>query len=115
MALMEKHAGTEERVALFLKPGHTTEALFLSGRTHVFPLSHPQQDAIARSAADRALSFEHDLQPGDFLFVASEPAGLNGLQSRIASRLRTEFDFQPVDATRYVRVIRLEPKRAERR
>jgi len=100
--LMQKYAGDKQRVALFIEPDCTTEALMLAGKSNVFPISHPGQDYLlgnARPAMERGLLYAHHLTSGDYLFLEKDTGQLNELQQAIVMRLRREFHFEEVETT----------------
>jgi hypothetical protein len=107
VGLVARHAADKERVALFLEPDLTTEALVLSGKAHVFPLSHAPQDQLLQTARLRALLYAYDLRNGDCVFLAKDTSLLNQIQRQLLERLRSEFTFTPVESTEDLLVVRL--------
>ncbi|MCX6356060.1 MAG: hypothetical protein NTZ78_14340 [Candidatus Aureabacteria bacterium] len=102
--LIQKYAPDKQRVALFIEPDCTTEALMLAGKTNVFPISHPGQDYLlgnARSAMDRGLRYAHHLTRGDYLFMERDIGQLNELQQAIVMRLGREFRFENMETTEH--------------
>ena len=107
MNLIAHYAATEERIALFLDPHRTTETLILSGKSHLFPLSHPPQDELLPSARERVSQYDHGMQAGDYLFFTREASSLNDIQLATLSKIYRQFQFLYVDSTKHVYVTRL--------
>ena len=107
MSLIAYYATTDERIALFLDPHRTTETLILSGKSHLFPLSHPLQDELLPSARERVLQYDHDMQAGDHIFFTRDTSSLNDIQLATLRKIYRQFQFLYVDSTKHVYVTRL--------
>jgi len=108
VALIGRYLGGVERVPLFIAPNHTTEALLLSGKVHLFPMSNPEQDELLVAASERAVHFAHGLQAGDLIFMSKDQGELCTLQRQILKRLNQQFTFLQEDTTQNVVVVRLQ-------
>lgn len=108
LALIAKYAPAQERIPLFIVPNLTTEALILSGKVNLFPMSNPDQDALLAPARERALNFDHGLQAGDLFFMSRDPKELQSLQRQIIKKLSRTFTFLQEDTTRSIVVVRLQ-------
>lgn len=107
LALIEYRAADDERVALFLPPELTTEALMLSKKTHIFPLSNPRQDELLPAAIERAQHFDHGLKEGDYLFITRNIAALSIAQEKVIDEILSQLPGVQVDSTEYVQTVRL--------
>lgn len=100
LELMQRHAPDAERAGVFLNAHATTEAAFLSGRPHAFPVTDAFVDNTSAAAAGRIARADHGLRAGDVIFVDRKglarrsPSGIDGnhLLKRLLQRLCTEFD-----------------------
>jgi hypothetical protein len=120
--LINKYTASTPRIALFLSPEFTTEALFLARKANVFPTSNPIQDAISASAQDRALHFQTGLKAGDIIFVDENYMGqdigdadmkaVQEFERKLVDRLRREFTFEEIERTPYeIAAIRLKSQK----
>lgn len=108
VALIGRYLGGVERVPLFIAPNHTTEALLLSGKVHLFPMSNPEQDEALAAAGERALNYPHGLKSGDLILISKNQKELRTLQRQVIQRLNQQFTFLQEDATQNVVVVRLQ-------
>lgn len=69
LRLIEEYAPQAREVAVFLAPVATVEVVMLSGKGHVFPVTHATEDGRVRSNRDRIVNHAHPLRAGDVLFV----------------------------------------------
>ena len=127
MRLLEKHAKNKERVVLLIHPEYATEALMLSDKVSVFPMSNPVQDNLLESAKKRALYFDHGLRSGDVFFLSNgknksidkaakqfsftrDSLPLNYLQFEILKTLVKEFSFTLRDTTDHIYALALQAR-----
>lgn len=107
LALIAKYLPAQERIPLFIVPNLTTEALMLSGKVNLFPMSNPEQDELLASARERALNFDHGLRAGDLFFMSRDQKELRSLQRQLIKKLNRDFTFLQEDTTRSIVVVRL--------
>ncbi len=107
LTLIERYAANKERIALFLSPEPTTETFMLSQKTHVFPLSNPQQDELLPAAHLRAQQFDHGLQEGDYFFITRNSNSLSTIQSEVIDVILSQLNGYYADSTQRVYAIRL--------
>jgi hypothetical protein len=108
VGLIERYMGGRDRVPLFIAPNHTTEALLLSGKVQLFPMSNPEQDELLAAAAERALNYNHGMKPGDLVLISRDQNELRTLQRQVIKKLNQEFTFVQEDTTRSIVVVRLQ-------
>ena len=107
LALIERSAAADERIALFLSPELTTEALMLSQKAHIFPLSNPKQDELLLAAVERAQHFDHGLKEGDLFFITRNIESLSIAQEKVVDEILSQFNGVHLESTDYVQTIRL--------
>jgi hypothetical protein len=109
LTLIERHAAKSERIALFLAPERTTEALMLSQKAHIFPMSNPRQDDLLISVRARALQHDHEIQDGDLLFITRNDRSLIRIQLDILEKYTYQMRSLSIDSTEHVSAFRLYP------
>jgi hypothetical protein len=107
LILIERYAADRERIALFLHPERTTETLMLSQKSHIFPMSNPKQDDLLPSAHARALDYEHQWQPDDYLFITRDTPSLTGIQREVINKIMQQMQGLYADSTEHVYAIQL--------
>ena len=107
LAFIDRYAADKDRIALFLHPERTTETLMLSQKTHIFPLSNPQQDGLLPTAHERALQYNHGMQEGDYLIMSRNISSLVPIQREVVTRLLSQSRGLRIDSTKHVYAIRL--------
>jgi hypothetical protein len=115
-ALVDKYCPNDSRVSLFIAPAITTEALLCSGRSHVFPISNPEEDSLLASNVARAVACVANLKPGAILFISGDEslggpdiAG-NNIGASVLLEIRKRFQLELVENSPIgIRVMRLAP------
>ncbi|MBT6618829.1 MAG: hypothetical protein HOB41_02995 [Gemmatimonadetes bacterium] len=107
LELIGRYATDKTRIALFLSPEHTTETLMLSQKSHIFPMSNPKQDDLLPSGHARALDYEHQWQPDDYLFITRDTPSLTGIQREVINKIMQQMQGLYADSTEHVYAIQL--------
>lgn len=107
LALVAKHAPAQGRIPIFLAPNLTTEALLLSGKANLFPLSNVEQDALLPSVRQRVLNLDPGLRIGDVFFMSRDQKVLHPLQRQIIQNINQGFLFVVEDTSTNIVVVRL--------
>ena len=75
--LIQKYASSNSRVMIFL-PGKeaTTEALFLSHKAHLYPVTDKVQDSLSTKVSDFIIDYPLNFQINDVIFLPANPQEL---------------------------------------
>ncbi len=94
--LLDKYIKDRRQAALFISDDDTSEALILSGKMHVFPISYAMQDNYVESARRRVLNYPHQLKGEDMIFLSKNCSNIHW---RIIRKLQQEFGFKTREKT----------------
>lgn len=113
--LIETYLPDETRVMLLVPNAHfasATEALFLSGKAHILPITDQIQDSISSQISDFIVNYPTDLKKGDVIVLPTEPEMLLYMPLRAADdkyfyayqywivlRLCGSFDLKEIENT----------------
>jgi hypothetical protein len=75
--LIQKYASSNSRVMIFL-PGKeaTTEALFLSHKAHLYPVTDKVQDSLSTKVSDFIIDYPLNFKINDVIFLPANPQEL---------------------------------------
>jgi hypothetical protein len=97
ISLIQKYAAAQPRVLIFLPNRNgsraTTEALFLSNKAHLLPVTDQLQDAVSPQVSSFIINFKPDLHAGDVVFLPSNPKELM-VASSLDVELRDISEYQ---------------------
>jgi len=94
--LLKKYAPKKKRVMIFLPNKNlsqaTTEALFLSNKAHLYPVTDQLQDSVSLQVSNLIVNYSSNLQTGDIVFLPTNPKMLL-LQPLLQLLLPVGFQF----------------------
>lgn len=101
LALVKKYAGDRKRVALFVHKANNFDADLAAstGQTHLFPINMFLEDDLSSKTREHIMSYQHGLSEGDVIFVNNNID--NALMRDLINKLRSDFDFEVVETTRF--------------
>ena len=70
-------------------------------------MSNPKQDDLLPSAHARALDYEHQWQPDDYLFITRDTPSLTGIQREVINKIMQQMQGLYADSTEHVYAIQL--------
>jgi hypothetical protein len=106
--LIKKYAPDKTRVMIFLLYQETTEALLLSNKAQIYPVTEPLQDSVSLQVSNFIVNYSPNLQTGNVVFLPTEPKELllpklpgnyNYYQIRIVLKLCNRFSFSAIENT----------------
>jgi len=78
--LIKKYAPYKTRVMIFLPNKNlsqaTTEALFLSNKAHLYPVTDQLQDSLSSQVSNFIVNYSPNLKTGDVVFLPTDPEAL---------------------------------------
>jgi hypothetical protein len=118
VGLIEKYAAQQPRVAVFIAPLGTTQAVILSRKAHLYPISDPVEDSLSPQVAHLILDPPTPLRTGDIIFLSSNPKELTivsqsggcltpvgtpiqciEIQLKAVDQLCSQFGFDEIEST----------------
>src|SRR3989338_7500038 len=94
--LIDKYVKMDNRIAVFTAPDDASEALILSRKSHVYPVSHVIQDTVLPSAAARILNYNPPFKDKDMVFLSRDSSDF---QKMLVAQLQRQFTFSVKEKT----------------
>jgi hypothetical protein len=113
--LIKKYMPGQKEIPIFLTYENTTEILFTTGRTHVFPIGDIAQELGSASNVKRIMDYPSPLKVGDYMLIEKNPAtyddtGYYKLVVMLLDRICHQFSFDEIESSYHgVLVVRLKP------
>jgi hypothetical protein len=100
LKMIQKYWKDQQYVAIFITPDDETEALMLSRKAHLFPISHSTQDNLSSPLSQDILDYSEILKPGDKILVLTDPRNsLVRIQKQVLLTLCSRFDLREIKRT----------------
>ena len=109
VTMIGKYSPDGNQVVVFLQSNELTEVMWLSEKSHVFPISHPVEDAISPPVSSLIINYPAGLKIDDVIFVDSDPRQLaekynyiyyyREVQLILLRKICLEFGLQPIEET----------------
>jgi hypothetical protein len=105
--MMTKYYPRRHRVGLFVSEDAEVEALLLSGKTQLWPLSYPPADNFLPRSHDAAMVYWPPLHQGETVFIGSK---LDAFQQEIVDRIQKKVKLVEIEkGPAGVRAMRVDP------